>query len=64
MQTCVALIAKPTVGIRSYRTTSALMRRGGKQRAKKENPYAGSVILPQTDFNQRANAIVREPELQ
>jgi len=36
----------------------------GKRRAKKPaNPYAPTIKLPQTDFNQRANAIVREPEL-
>jgi len=44
--------------------TSARLRQQKKLRAKKVNPYAGSVILPTTDFNQRANAIVREPELQ
>jgi hypothetical protein len=41
-----------------------MMRRAGKMKAKKENPYAESVILPQTQFTQRANAITREPELQ
>lgn len=36
---------------------------GGKEKAPK-NVYADTIILPQTDFNQRANAIIREPELQ
>lgn len=38
---------------------------GGGGRAKKpKNIYAETIILPQTDFSQRANAIKREPELQ
>lgn len=33
--------------------------------AKKEkNPYAETILLPETPFSQRANAAVREPELQ
>ncbi|KAG5177007.1 Isoleucyl-tRNA synthetase [Tribonema minus] len=36
-----------------------------QSKAKKpDSPYKTSVILPQTSFNQRANAVVREPELQ
>jgi tRNA synthetases class I (I, L, M and V) len=31
---------------------------------KPDSPYKSSVILPQTEFGQRANAVVREPELQ
>jgi tRNA synthetases class I (I, L, M and V) len=31
---------------------------------KPDSPYKSSVILPQTAFGQRANAVVREPELQ
>jgi len=40
---------------------------GGKGKARKKKPknvYAPSILLPQTTFEQRANAIVREPELQ
>jgi len=35
---------------------------GGKK--KEKNAYAPTILLPQTDFQQRANAIKREPELQ
>jgi len=34
----------------------------GKKREK--NAYAGTILLPETQFSQRANAIVREPQLQ
>ena len=38
---------------------------GGGGRAKKpKNIYAKTILLPETDFSQRANAIKREPELQ
>mmetsp|Transcript_7621 Transcript_7621/g.13733 ORF Transcript_7621/g.13733 Transcript_7621/m.13733 type:complete len:1084 (+) Transcript_7621:148-3399(+) len=38
---------------------------GGNQKPKKaKNIYAETILLPQTDFSQRANAIKREPELQ
>ncbi|CAN0388090.1 unnamed protein product, partial [Ectocarpus sp. 12 AP-2014] len=43
---------------------------GGKAAAKKQKPkkpesyYKKTVILPQTGFEQRANAVKREPELQ
>ena len=38
---------------------------GGRGRAKKpKNIYAETILLPETDFSQRANAIKREPELQ
>mmetsp|Transcript_7783 Transcript_7783/g.11199 ORF Transcript_7783/g.11199 Transcript_7783/m.11199 type:complete len:1048 (-) Transcript_7783:38-3181(-) len=37
----------------------------GKGRKKKEkNAYASTILLPETPFSQRANAIKREPELQ
>jgi isoleucyl-tRNA synthetase len=36
-----------------------------KARPKREpNPYAPTILLPETNFSQRANAVVREPELQ
>lgn len=31
---------------------------------KPKNPFAATIILPETGFSQRANAIVREPEIQ
>jgi isoleucyl-tRNA synthetase len=31
---------------------------------KEKNPYASTILLPDTPFSQRANAAVREPELQ
>ena len=38
---------------------------GGKKKKKEdESPYRSSVSLPDTAFSQRANAVVREPELQ
>mmetsp|Transcript_32155 Transcript_32155/g.76865 ORF Transcript_32155/g.76865 Transcript_32155/m.76865 type:complete len:1070 (+) Transcript_32155:192-3401(+) len=43
------------------RSTSLCAKGGGK---KPKNAYADTILLPQTDFSQRANAIKREPELQ
>jgi len=37
---------------------------GGGRKKKAPNPYAPSIILPTTEFGQRADAIRREPELQ
>jgi len=37
---------------------------GGGRGKKPKNPYASTIILPETPFGQRANAIKREPELQ
>jgi len=37
----------------------------GQQRPPKEkNPFASTILLPETPFSQRANAVQREPELQ
>jgi len=46
-------------------STSALYAKegGGKEKPPK-NIYADTIVLPQTEFSQRANAIQREPELQ
>jgi len=38
--------------------------KGKKGKVKEESIYSGTVNLPQTGFNQRANSPVREPELQ
>jgi isoleucyl-tRNA synthetase len=37
---------------------------GGGRGKKPKNPFAPTIILPETGFSQRANAIVREPEIQ
>lgn len=52
---------------RSASSTSALRAKGGGGGGRKKppkNPYASTILLPQTEFSQRANAIKREPELQ
>lgn len=36
----------------------------GGRKKKPKNPFAATIILPDTKFSQRANAITREPELQ
>jgi isoleucyl-tRNA synthetase len=39
--------------------------KGGGEKAKKpKNPFASTIILPETGFSPRANAIIREPEIQ
>lgn len=43
---------------------AAATRKGGSKGSKPDSVYKSTVILPQTDFSQRANAINREPELQ
>ena len=51
----------------SFRSLSAqASRRSARVVCKKEeddSPYRSSVLLPQTSFSQRANAVTREPEL-
>lgn len=50
-----------------YSSSSSFLLRdeGGRGGAKKEkNAYASTILLPDTPFSQRANAIKREPELQ
>mmetsp|Transcript_17607 Transcript_17607/g.38130 ORF Transcript_17607/g.38130 Transcript_17607/m.38130 type:complete len:1084 (-) Transcript_17607:47-3298(-) len=37
---------------------------GGGRKKPPKNIYADTILLPQTDFSQRANAVKREPELQ
>jgi isoleucyl-tRNA synthetase len=39
-------------------------KKGGDTEGKEKNPYASTILLPDTPFSQRANAAVREPELQ
>jgi len=38
--------------------------RKGSSEAQPKNAYASTILLPETPFSQRANAIVREPEIQ
>ena len=49
-------------------STSVLYAKGGGGGGGKNKPpkniYADTIILPQTEFSQRANAVKREPELQ
>ena len=37
---------------------------GGGRKKKPKNPFASTIMLPETGFSQRANAIKREPEIQ
>lgn len=37
---------------------------GGGRKKKPKNPFAETIILPETQFSQRANAVAREPEIQ
>jgi len=47
----------------SYSSTRLKAKQGGKGKPPK-NPYAETILLPETSFSQRANSIQREPELQ
>jgi isoleucyl-tRNA synthetase len=53
-------------GTPSFFSTSALQakKEGGGDKKKPQNPFASTIILPETGFSQRANAVVREPEIQ
>lgn len=54
--------AQPRVTVRAASSGQPQKRTG---KAKPDaGPYSNTVNLPQTDFSQRANAVVREPELQ
>eukprot|EP00429_Kryptoperidinium_foliaceum_P010472 CAMPEP_0176001570 /NCGR_PEP_ID=MMETSP0120_2-20121206/194_1 /TAXON_ID=160619 /ORGANISM="Kryptoperidinium foliaceum, Strain CCMP 1326" /LENGTH=1037 /DNA_ID=CAMNT_0017334121 /DNA_START=171 /DNA_END=3285 /DNA_ORIENTATION=+ len=49
----------------SHSGFSTSLRAKGKGGGKKpQNPFASTIILPETGFSQRANAITREPEIQ
>lgn len=37
---------------------------GGGRKKKEKNPYAPTIVLPETEFSQRAQAVKREPEIQ
>lgn len=48
-----------------YKYSSRCLYVIGKGDGKKpQNPFASTIILPETGFSQRANAVVREPEIQ
>eukprot|EP00534_Pseudo-nitzschia_fraudulenta_P006729 CAMPEP_0201192396 /NCGR_PEP_ID=MMETSP0851-20130426/144547_1 /ASSEMBLY_ACC=CAM_ASM_000631 /TAXON_ID=183588 /ORGANISM="Pseudo-nitzschia fraudulenta, Strain WWA7" /LENGTH=1046 /DNA_ID=CAMNT_0047478689 /DNA_START=160 /DNA_END=3300 /DNA_ORIENTATION=+ len=51
---------------RTYSSTTLAAKGGGGggRKKKPKNPFASTIILPETGFSQRANAIVREPEIQ
>jgi isoleucyl-tRNA synthetase len=44
--------------------TAANAKKESDGRKRPPNPFASTIILPQTGFSQRANAMVREPEIQ
>ncbi|KAG7360565.1 isoleucyl-tRNA synthetase [Nitzschia inconspicua] len=57
---------RPSVRQQRRATSSALSAKkaaGGGDK-KPQNPFASTIILPETGFSQRANAVVREPEIQ
>mmetsp|Transcript_41649 Transcript_41649/g.99834 ORF Transcript_41649/g.99834 Transcript_41649/m.99834 type:complete len:1066 (+) Transcript_41649:202-3399(+) len=49
---------------RSFSTTLDAKKGGGGGGKKPKNPFADTIILPETGFSQRANAVKREPEIQ
>jgi len=48
----------------SRRTASSLSAQGGGGKKKEKNAFASTILLPDTPFSQRANAVKREPEIQ
>jgi isoleucyl-tRNA synthetase len=56
---------------RGYHSSLSVLRaekegkkQGGRNQKKEKNAYASTIILPETPFSQRANAAIREPEIQ
>jgi hypothetical protein len=73
MSLLFTLAALERKAVLSFQPTGRLARQGVSRSvgsstsilyAKAKNIYADTIILPQTEFSQRANAIKREPELQ
>lgn len=66
-----ALLGGRSLGVQAFapikssvtRRSLALSAKGGGKK-KPKNAFASTILLPETNFNQRANAAVREPELQ
>jgi isoleucyl-tRNA synthetase len=67
-----SLALRSSINGRSSGTSSSLSStaisaaRGGegKEGKKPQNPFAATILLPETGFSQRANAVEREPEIQ
>ena len=60
-------IPSTTQTIRSdsrFFSTKLDAKKGGGGGKKPKNPFADTIILPETGFSQRANAVTREPEIQ
>ncbi|VEU39823.1 unnamed protein product [Pseudo-nitzschia multistriata] len=70
----LSALALRGIGVSSFslrqavsRTSTTLAAKGGGGGGRKKrpkNPFASTIILPDTGFNQRANAVKREPEIQ
>ena len=63
----VSVIGRARTTSTNRSTSTALPAKGGGGGGRKKrpkNPFAPTIILPETEFSQRANAIKREPEIQ
>jgi isoleucyl-tRNA synthetase len=54
----------PSLQRRVSSSALSAAKKGGDEKKKPQNPFASTIILPETGFSQRANAVVREPEIQ
>lgn len=56
---------KYSIPVTRFAFSTTLKAKGKKDDEKKApNPFASTIILPETGFSQRANAVIREPEIQ
>lgn len=53
-----------TSAVKRSAFSTALKAKGKEGDKKPKNAFASTIILPETGFSQRANAVVREPEIQ
>ena len=67
----ISIVGRTTTSSNDYSTTTTLSAKGGGggdggggRKKRPKNPFASTIILPETGFSQRANAIVREVEIQ
>jgi len=66
----ISIVGRITTSSNDYSTTTTLSAKGGGgdggggRKKRPKNPFASTIILPETGFSQRANAIVREVEIQ
>ena len=64
----VSVIGRTRTSAATGSTSTALPAKGGGggggRKKRPKNPFASTIILPETGFSQRANAIKREPEIQ